>query len=90
MQIFDHVGIYLLIAGSYSPFMMIALHHNTSANVLLVVQWLTAFIGICVTIATAGIGASNQVRQQKKIQTQKPNKSLSLEFHIPHMALLFS
>lgn len=38
LQIFDHVGIYLLIAGSYSPFMMIALHHNTSANVLLVVQ----------------------------------------------------
>lgn len=60
LQIFDHVGIYLLIAGSYSPFMMIALHHNTSANVLLVTQWVTAFIGICVTIATSGIGASNQ------------------------------
>jgi hemolysin III len=59
-KVLDHVGIYLLIAGSYSPFMMIALHHNTPANVLLVVEWLTAFIGICVSIGTAGVDISNQ------------------------------
>jgi hemolysin III len=60
LQVLDHVGIYLLIAGSYTPFMMIALHHNTSANVLLVVEWVTALVGICVSLATSGVGCSSQ------------------------------
>jgi len=60
LQIFDHVSIYLLIAGSYSPFMMIALHHSTEANVLLVVEWLTALAGIVVSLATATVGETNQ------------------------------
>ncbi len=103
LQVLDHVGIYLLIAGSYrwaggrrsmpkpkqngrpthpslishthipslpppnlshhpshSPFMMIALRHSTPANVLLVVEWVTAFIGICVSISSSGVDISNQ------------------------------
>jgi hemolysin III len=56
----DEAAIFLMIAGSYTPFMMIALHHNTSANVLLVVEWVTALIGICVSLATSGVGCSSQ------------------------------
>ncbi|RYY78326.1 hypothetical protein EON63_17870 [archaeon] len=45
LQILDHVGIYLVIAGSYTPFLLIALHHYTSARVLLTGQWIMAFLG---------------------------------------------
>jgi channel protein (hemolysin III family) len=69
LQIFDHVSIYLVIAGSYTPFMMIALHHNTSANVLLVVEWLTAFVGICISIATSGIGCSQQATNFMEVRS---------------------
>lgn len=48
---------------------MIALHHNTAANVLLVVEWLTAFIGICVSIGTAGVGISNQATNLVEVGT---------------------
>lgn len=45
LQILDHVGIYMLIAGSYTPFLLIGLHNYTSATVLLIAQWLAAFAG---------------------------------------------
>ena len=38
LQIMDHVGIYLLIAGSYSPIMMIAMHHRYGAHLVLRVR----------------------------------------------------
>lgn len=41
----DHCAIYLLIAGSYTPFLVITLH-STLAEVLLVVIWLLALSGI--------------------------------------------
>lgn len=41
----DHCAIYLLIAGSYTPFLMITLH-TTLAEILLVVIWLLAISGI--------------------------------------------
>lgn len=41
----DHCAIYLLIAGSYTPFLMITLQ-TTLADVLLVIVWLLAFAGI--------------------------------------------
>ena len=41
----DHCAIYLLIAGSYTPFLMITLH-TTLADVLLVIIWLLAAAGI--------------------------------------------
>ena len=28
LQVLDHVGIYLLIAGTYTPFLLIGLHHH--------------------------------------------------------------
>jgi hemolysin III len=41
----DHCAIYVLIAGSYTPFLMITLH-TTLADVLLVIIWLLAVAGI--------------------------------------------
>ncbi|GAC1375792.1 MAG: hemolysin III family protein [Aquirhabdus sp.] len=41
----DHCAIYLLIAGSYTPFLMITLH-TTLAEILLFVVWLLALSGI--------------------------------------------
>ncbi len=41
----DHCAIYLLIAGSYTPFLMITLH-STLSNILLIVVWTLAIAGI--------------------------------------------
>jgi hemolysin III len=41
----DHCAIYVLIAGSYTPFLMITLQ-TTLADILLVIIWLLAFAGI--------------------------------------------
>lgn len=41
----DHCAIYLLIAGSYTPFLMITLH-SSLAEILLVVIWMLAISGI--------------------------------------------
>lgn len=46
LQILDHVGIYMLIAGSYTPFLLIGLHGHLSASILLVLEWLCVFCGI--------------------------------------------
>lgn len=45
LQVLDHTGIYYLIAGSYTPFLLIALHHDTSSRILLTSQWIGAFFG---------------------------------------------
>jgi channel protein (hemolysin III family) len=45
LQILDHVGIYLVIAGTYTPFLMGTLHKYTSASVLLIFEWIAAFLG---------------------------------------------
>lgn len=45
LQVLDHVGIYLVIAGSMTPFMLVALHHHTSARVLICGEWIAAFLG---------------------------------------------
>jgi len=45
LQILDHVGIYMLIAGSYTPFLLIGLHNSTSARVLLTAEWIGAAFG---------------------------------------------
>lgn len=36
LQILDHIGIYLLISGTYTPFLLISLHHSTEGNLLLI------------------------------------------------------
>jgi channel protein (hemolysin III family) len=45
LQVLDHTGIYYLIAGSYTPFLLIALHHDTSSRILLTSLWIAAFFG---------------------------------------------
>lgn len=46
---FDHSTIYLLIAGTYTPLLMISLH-STMANVLLIVIWALALAGVAFKI----------------------------------------
>eukprot|EP01039_Chlorochromonas_danica_P006851 gene6851-7572_t len=45
LQVLDHVGIYMVIAGSYTPFLLIGLHYHTSARVLLAAEWIAALLG---------------------------------------------
>ena len=54
-QIFDHCSIYLLIAGTYTPFCLLIVQ-GLSGVLLLSVIWATAVIGIiykCLTLAKA-------------------------------------
>lgn len=44
-KVFDHSSIYLLIAGTYTPFLLVALR-GTAGWTLLVLVWLIALIGI--------------------------------------------
>lgn len=46
MQRLDHIGIYLLIAGSYTPFALGPLGDSTRGLVLLTVIWALAVVGI--------------------------------------------
>jgi len=53
-QVLDHAGIYLLIAGSYTPVLVLGCRCATAALILamVVVYWLTAALGVAlVTIA---------------------------------------
>lgn len=45
LQVLDHVGIYLLIAGSYSPYLLIGLHSYMEARVLACGIWIVALGG---------------------------------------------
>lgn len=45
LQILDHIGIYMVIAGTFTPFLLIGMNQYTSARVLLCAQWLIAFLG---------------------------------------------
>jgi hemolysin III len=45
-RIFDHCTIFLLIAGTYTPYCMIALHGTTIGLVILIVEWALAIAGI--------------------------------------------
>ena len=45
LQILDHVGIYFLIAGSYTPYLLIGLHSSVAARILLTGQWIAAISG---------------------------------------------
>ncbi|MBE9473727.1 MAG: hemolysin III family protein [Chloroflexi bacterium] len=48
-KIFDHSSIYLLIAGSYTPFLLVALR-GTAGWILLVVVWAIALLGITLKV----------------------------------------
>lgn len=45
-RIFDHCTIYLLIAGTYTPYCMVALAGTTLGTVVLVAEWACAIAGI--------------------------------------------
>lgn len=44
MRVFDHVSIYLLIAGSYTPFALLVLD-NTLGDLILYIVWGVAIVG---------------------------------------------
>lgn len=46
LRIFDHTSIFLLIAGSYTPFCLVALEGNTRGLMVAVVVWICAIAGI--------------------------------------------
>ena len=48
LNIFDHVAIYVLIAGSYSPFCLIALDSKLGWYMFIAV-WIFAFTGVILT-----------------------------------------
>jgi predicted membrane channel-forming protein YqfA (hemolysin III family) len=45
LQILDHVGIYGVIAGSYTPMLLIALNQHKSARVMVALEWIGAVCG---------------------------------------------
>ena len=45
-RIFDHCTIFLLIAGTYTPFCVIALEGNVLGLIILIIEWSLAVIGI--------------------------------------------
>lgn len=53
LNIFDHAAIYVLIAGSYSPFCLVALNSNLGWYMFLFV-WLFAFVGIVLKLFFTG------------------------------------
>lgn len=50
---FDHSAIYVLIAGTYTPFLM-KLSGNIFAQTLLIIVWLTAAAGVVIKLALPG------------------------------------
>jgi hemolysin III len=50
-QILDNIGIYMLIAGSYTPVVLIGLHNSFHARMLLICEWLCAFFASLFAIA---------------------------------------
>lgn len=51
-QKFDHISIYLLIAGTYTPYMLLSLNGNGGLSMLIMV-WGLAFIGLLLDIFVA-------------------------------------
>lgn len=52
-QLFDHVAIYLLIAGTYTPFMLVSLRHGPGVPVMVFV-WALAAVGILSELFLSG------------------------------------
>ena len=53
LEILDHISIYFLIAGTYTPFILIYLD-TTFGNTLLIVLWSLTALGICFKIFFTG------------------------------------
>ena len=52
-QLFDHIAIYLLIAGTYTPFMLVSLRDGSGWWIMIVI-WTLALIGILSEIFLSG------------------------------------
>jgi hemolysin III len=53
LQVFDHTSIYVLIAGTYTPFMLIALN-NTFGWILFSIIWTFALVGVILKLFFTG------------------------------------
>jgi hemolysin III len=49
-RIFDHSSVFVLIAGTYTPFMLITLHGQTMGLVIFIVVWSVTVIGIALNV----------------------------------------
>jgi hemolysin III len=52
-KVLDHIAIYLLIAGTYTPFMLISVQ-GSSATMILALVWTLAVVGILSEIFLSG------------------------------------
>ena len=52
-QLLDHISIYLLIAGTYTPFMLISMR-SSSGTVILALVWTLAIVGILSEVLLSG------------------------------------
>ena len=52
-QLLDHISIYLLIAGTYTPFMLISMPDNSGTGILALV-WTLAIVGILSELLLSG------------------------------------
>ena len=52
-QLFDHIAIYLLIAGTYTPYMLVSLRHGNGIPIMAVV-WGLALLGILSEVFLSG------------------------------------
>ncbi|MCP4875544.1 MAG: hemolysin III family protein [Gammaproteobacteria bacterium] len=52
-QLLDHVAIYLLIAGTYTPYMLVSLRDGNGLLIMIII-WLLALVGILTEIFLSG------------------------------------
>ena len=52
-RVLDHISIYLLIAGTYTPFMLVSMQGGSATKILALV-WTLAIIGICSEVLLSG------------------------------------
>ena len=50
LNVWDHISIYLLIAGSYGPFLLIGMQGQTISWVIITIVWIFAIVGIVLKI----------------------------------------
>ncbi len=53
LNILDHASIYILIAGTYTPYALVTLHGKTGWTILIIV-WSIAFLGVILKLFYAG------------------------------------
>lgn len=50
LNVWDHISIYLLIAGTYGPFLLIGMQGHTISWVIFIIVWTFALVGIILKI----------------------------------------